>query len=205
MAKYDNNNNPYSWMPGFLRRFLNLDYDPAQSAESSQAGPSYAPPSVATVQTAWVPSSEPTFKASSMEGYRAPSVASFTPPAGFTPPPANGTSAAPSVGVAPIQFDSQIQPISYALRGFLHGVLPPQGLEAFAKEVRTTTTDVWNLYSRWFSFQTDEPLLFVRSIIDAVTAGATALTPNGSVATARRIKVTVANGNDSDPADSAAK
>lgn len=204
MGRYDENNNPYSWMPRFLRRFLNLTYDeiqvPGSTQDTSQASFSYAPPS-ATTSVAWTPRNAPTFTASNMESYRAPAgatpVASYTPPPAPTPrPPANNASAIPSSSAAPVQSDGYvILPITDVLRGFLRGVLPPQGLEAFAKEVRTTTTAVWDLYSRWFQFQTDEPFRFIRAILDTVTAGATSAS-SGAVSSTRRIKVTIANGDD---------
>lgn len=195
MARYDQNNKPYSWMPGFLRSFLNLDYDDPQGERGSsydQAEPrSYTQASQPAANT-WSPPNEPTFKATSMEGYTPPAGSGYTPPPAAAPRPNAG--AAPANMAAPMQqTEGYIQPITYLLRGYARGVLPPQGLEAFTKETRATTTDVWNLYSHWIRFQTEEIFRFGRELLDAVADGAPA--SNTPATTARRIKVTVANGN----------
>ena len=206
MAKYDTTNNPYRWMPGFLRRFLNLEYDEAQSFDPGQGvsrvSSGSASSSVSTARAPWLSPGEPTFKASNMESYRTPTSApapSYTPPS--TPPyvASNGVSTGSNVGSAPAQVDLSLQPLVSILRGFLIGVLPPQGVEAFTKEVYTTGTDVWNLYSRWFFFQTEGIFQLGRAIIVAVTDSIISITPpDATSAPVRRIKIPVVNNSGSD-------
>jgi hypothetical protein len=97
MATYDENNNPYRWMPGFLRRFLNLTYDEAPTTESGQASPSYAPPATTTTQASWTPPSNPSFTPSNMAGYRAPV---GTPAVRSVPPPIESRPTNSGPGVA---------------------------------------------------------------------------------------------------------
>lgn len=54
------------------------------------------------------------------------------------------------------QTEGYIQPISFLLRAYARGALPPQGLEQFSKEARATGQQVWDMYSYWIRFQTDE-------------------------------------------------
>lgn len=42
-----------------------------------------------------------------------------------------------------------------AMNGFLRGMLPPQGLDAFVEEVRTTASQVGNMYANLFRFQVE--------------------------------------------------
>jgi hypothetical protein len=100
--------------------------------------------------------------------------------------------------------NGNIQPVTYLLRGFVGGALPPQGLEAFTKELRATSTDVWNLYSRWFNFQTADVFRFGRGVLESVTSYIALPAAGGVSTSARRIKVTVANGNGHDHAEPAA-
>jgi hypothetical protein len=135
-----------------------------------------------------------------MEGYRAPAGAapapSYSLPAAPAPrTPTNGANVITNTGVPSVQRDGYIQPVTYLLRGFLHGALPPQGLEAFTKEARAATTNVWNLYSHWFRFETEEVFQLGRAALTAVTDSITSGAPSPASAPARRIKVTVANGN----------
>jgi hypothetical protein len=200
MARYDENNNPYSWMPGFLRRFLNLTYDePTPSAGStysqtstgsSYSQASYAPPSA---KPGWSAPGEPSFKPTNMEGYR-PAITTPTAPPPISERPAAVSPASLRPGAPPVQLEGYVQPVLYLLRSYARGALPPQGLEAFSKETRATTTDVWNLYSHWVRFQAEEAFRLGRELLDAVTKDAPA-SAAGASAPARRIKVTVANGN----------
>jgi len=186
MARYDQNNNPYSWMPGFLRRFLNLDYDEPQSSEQSQGtgrtiSANHATPSASTARAAWLSPSEPSFKASNMESYRTLAgtpAASYAPPSSPSYTPNRNVGAGSSVGSTPAQVDVSLQPLIFILGGFVRGVLPPQGVEAFTKEVYTTGTSVWNLYSRWFFFQTEGILRFGQAMIVAVTDSIVSITPS---------------------------
>ncbi|MEI6775396.1 MAG: hypothetical protein WCK70_00680 [Chloroflexales bacterium] len=187
MAKYGQSDNPYSWMPSFLRRFLNLDYDDPQSSEESQGtgrtvSANYAAPAGSTARPTWLSPSEPTFKASGMESYRAPAgapAASYEPPSSPSYTPNRSVGAGSSVDSAPAQASISLQTlIPTILGGFLHGVLPPQGVEAFTKEVYTTGAGVWNLYSRWFFVQTEGILRLGQAIIVAVTDSIVSVTPN---------------------------
>jgi len=203
MARYDQNNNPYSWMPVFLRRFLNLDYDAPQETDAGPRSAGYASASAAAARpaTPWSTPSEPTFQASSMETYVPPASGGFIPPsasASFTPPPAQtpysaagDASAAPSI--APAQGSVDIISITQAMRGFIHGTLPPQGIEAFTKEALGTANSVWDMYTRWIGFQTGDVVKAGWGVIKAIGG----LIPTGSApaAPARRIKVMIANGD----------
>jgi len=53
-----------------------------------------------------------------------------------------------------------IQPLDTAVRGFIRGALPPQGLEPFIRELRTTIEDVTGMYTRIFG-----DLLGIRNIL----------------------------------------
>jgi hypothetical protein len=140
-----------------------------------------------------------------MEGYHAPSggapSSSYTPPAEYRAPTSGVNT---GTVVSPADTAGTLQPVTYALRGLVGGVLPPQGIEAFSKELRATGTDVWNLYSRLFRFQTQDVFRFGQVILRAASdaAGAASHT-NGAHATARRIKVTVASDNPETAADAA--
>jgi hypothetical protein len=205
MARYDNNNNPYSWMPGFLRRFLNLTYDEPQGNEPS-SGPrplSYTSAPTSAGQATWSPPSEPTFKASNLESYAPPAGsytaqpgASYAPPASPGPlPPASNVGAAPAATTfAPGQTDGYLQPVSYLVRGYIRGALPPQGIEQFSRELASTTKAVWGMYSRMLGFQTEEAFRLGRTLLGSALAGLP--TASASMPAARRIKVMVANGND---------
>ncbi|MBX0330793.1 hypothetical protein K2Z83_24350 [Oscillochloris sp. ZM17-4] len=201
MAKYDEDNNPYSWMPGFLRRFLNLTYDETSgNASSSTGAPSFASAPSSTARATWSSPSEPTFKASNMESYAPPSGGFAPPSGGMTPPPPpaprptpDTASAGPSL-MGPSGSSDGIQPVTYLLRASIHGMLPPQGIEAFSKEVRATSTDVWNLYTHWARFQTEDIFRFGGEILRTVS-NMLPTSSHHSAGPARRITVTVANGN----------
>ncbi|MCG8347645.1 MAG: hypothetical protein MI924_07680 [Chloroflexales bacterium] len=69
----------------------------------------------------------------------------------------NGETKTPSpTSSQPIQTQGYVQPFTYMLRGYLRGAMPPQGLEAFTRQLRQTTTDVFDLYGRTIRFQTEE-------------------------------------------------
>ncbi len=241
----------YSWMPGWLRKFLNLDtempgYTPGTPGPGPRASASYTPPRVA-------PASAPSVAApAAVSSYTPPAVpaisstppaASYTPPTGTPswqrtpeelanasylntsggagswrpaggPPPLaprvvgsseeNGSgagtgnperSSVPTGSVGPEGF---VQPIGYGIRTYVRGALPPQGLEQFTREFRATLTDVWNFYSYWTRFQTDELFRMGREAVDVVIenlpSGGTTSSSSGS--SVRRIKVnTGGNGN----------
>ncbi|NNJ13028.1 hypothetical protein EKD04_022130 [Chloroflexales bacterium ZM16-3] len=130
---------------------------------------------------------------------------SYTPPAGgFTPsattmaPPApaprpSSSDASASPVTPSVQFDGPIQPITFLVRAFARGVLPPQGLDAFTKELGATSTDVWNMYTHWARFQTEDVFRFGREMITTISNALPAGNPQMSQS--RRIKVTVADGN----------
>jgi hypothetical protein len=142
-----------------------------------------------------------------MEGYRAPTgtaPAGGAPSVSYTPLSAANPVTRTAAPASTVLRDGSIQPVTYLLRGYVGGILPPQGLEAFTKEVRATSTDVWNLYSHWIRFQTEDIFRFGREILDIVTDG-TASAPHAATAPARRIKVTVANGNGDGHAEPAAE
>ena len=83
-----------------------------------------------------------------------------------------------------------VEPIGFAVRSFARGALPPQGIEQFSRELSATLTDVWNFYTYWVRFETEDILNAGREVLDALTN----LLPNageGSAASSpmRRIKV----------------
>ena len=83
-----------------------------------------------------------------------------------------------------------VEPIGFAVRSFARGVMPPQGIEQFSRELSATMTDVWNFYTYWVRFETEDILNAGREVLDALTN----LLPNageGSAASSpmRRIKV----------------
>ncbi len=188
MANYDQKK-PYSWMPEGLRRFLNLDYDDApapagRSAASYSSAPA-APAPASAAGSGWTPPSSPSFQASNMSGYTPPASSGYTAP---TFQAHEGQASSPAVSG---QFD--VLSITGAMKGFVHGALPPQGVEAFTKEVVSTSQSVFDMYSRWFFFQAEDVLKLGQSVIKTVTD----LIPsgNGSSSQPRRIKVMVANGD----------
>ncbi|NTW00120.1 MAG: hypothetical protein HGA19_02305 [Oscillochloris sp.] len=196
MAKYDEKHNPYSWMPDVLRRFLNLTYDETETGTVAPSQASYASAPSATTRTAWTPSNDPTFKASSMEGYHpaegAPAV-TYTPSVSYVAPSLTASSGpgANPIASAMASIDGA-QPVTYLVRGYLRGALPPEGLEAFSKQFCATATDVWNLYSKFIIFETQDIVNVGRNVFDTIMS----ILPASSqpMAAARRIKVTVANG-----------
>lgn len=223
--------NSYGWMPGWLKKFLNLDDEtPSYGPSSYRAQDDYAPPAQPAVRytppsssrsftpgsvtytppalpASWQRSSE----TSAVGSYRmaAPmseAAAQATPP---PPPlasrvagtPVNGEAGAGSGAVlsdgtvspaGPIA-EGYVQPIGYGLRSYVRGALPPQGLEQFTREFRATLTDVWNFYSYWTRFQTDELVRIGKEVFDTLVPPAN----NGEAASGssvRRIKVAVGNG-----------
>ncbi|EFO81049.1 hypothetical protein OSCT_1080 [Oscillochloris trichoides DG-6] len=192
MANYDQKK-PYSWMPEGLRRFLNLEYDDAPATGSSSSAASYSTAPAASYSAApapaassgWTAPSNPSFQASNMSGYTPPASSGYSAP---TFQPATGNGGSPAVSG---QFD--VLSITGALRGFVHGALPPQGVEQFSKELVGTTRSVFDMYSRWFFFQTEDVLKLGQSVIKTVTD----LLPTGPAqgTQARRIKVMVSNGD----------
>ncbi|WP_129631633.1 hypothetical protein [Candidatus Oscillochloris fontis] len=189
MSNYEQKK-PYSWMPEGLRRFLNLEYDDAPATgSSSSASYSSAPVAKSTPAAApssgWTPPSSPSFQASNMSGYTPPASSGYSAP---TFQPATGNGGSPTVSG---QFD--VLSITGALKGFVHGALPPQGVEEFSKELVSTSRSVFDMYSRWFLFQTEDVVKLGQSVIKTVTD----LLPSGSTpgTQPRRIKVMVANGD----------
>jgi hypothetical protein len=216
----------YSWMPDWLRKFLNLDdempnYGPSggvyNAPEYQAAAPPPARPAVSYTPSAvpatgytppaptWAPSrlddmNMDSFRRAAPQGEAPDAPQGQTwkvgPPAGAepgsVPPPPGSMQAAAGEGY--------VQPIGYMFRAYARGALPPQGLEQFTREFRATLTDVWNFYSYWTRFQTDEVFRIGRVVIDTVVdnlpSGEGAAAPSGR--TKRPIKVTSGNGNGSD-------
>ncbi|NTV63579.1 MAG: hypothetical protein HGA65_08595 [Oscillochloris sp.] len=193
MSRYENKN-PYSWMPGFLRRFMNLEYDEPVASPEPSARPtsstvsSYAAEPTSPAVARWSPPSDPSFTASNMEAY--------APPAGngFLPASAGRTYSGDANPSAPIvQGQVDVISITAGARGFVRGALPPQGIEAFSKELIGTTNSVWDMYTRWFIFETGDIIKAGATVVKAVAG----LFPSSSspATTSRRIKVTIANGD----------
>lgn len=169
----------FSWMPTWLRKFLNLDdelprYGPSSSGSYRVAEPT-APPTTS---------------------YKPVQVSSYTPPAPAWQPTSRsttpGSSAAPGADVGSGQApEGYIQPVTYVVRSYARGALPPQGLEQFTREVRATLTDVWNFYSYWTRFQTDAIVKVGREIVESLPSSEGGTTTSS----VRRIKVAGANGS----------
>ncbi len=175
----------FSWMPTWLRKFLNLDdelprYGPSSSGSYRMSEPS-APstPPAASYKPAQVSSYTPPTPAWT------PTSRSTTPGYAATPEADAGSSKAP---------EGYIQPVSYVVRSYARGMLPPQGLEQFTREVRATLTDVWNFYSYWTGFQTDAIVKAGREIVESLPGGESS-TATSSASSVRRIKVAGANGS----------
>ncbi|WP_245668816.1 hypothetical protein [Chloroflexus islandicus] len=187
----------YQWMPDWLKRLLNLDDAPVPySGEAEPAAPSrssygYTPP-----PRSYTPGA-PSFKPGAAS--YTPGAPSFTPrsfaPAAYQPASEESPSTPARLSLAGDELPPDVQPIGYLLRSYARGALPPQGLEAFTREARTTTEKVLNFYGHWIRFQTEE---FVRigsdlfnAAIDALPGEKTKQQPQ----TIRRIKVVADNGN----------
>lgn len=216
----------YEWMPAWLRKFLNLDGEmptyrssssaadaPTTGSAASYSSPQQnasAPSSFAPAQPSWQPKrmdegqsldfykparateQRPPDEAASQQNEPEP-VRFVGPTSGAEPPSrldANGN-------VVPVE--GYVQPISYMLRGFVRGALPPQGLEQFTREVRATATDVYNFYGYWTRFQTDDFVRFGRGVITSIVESLPspdALTaPHGGRVIRRAIKVNAPGGN----------
>ncbi|WP_129671972.1 hypothetical protein [Candidatus Chloroploca sp. Khr17] len=219
--------NSYSWMPEWLRKFLNLDSEPTSygSASSVSTQSSYSPParqsfSYTPPQATYTPSTQATY--TPPEATYTPSTqATYTPPSSGeastannaetpprfaiegswkpnTPPPpaprTNGNGSGNGNGSS-YNLEGYVQPIGYGVRTYLRGSLPPQGLEQFTREFRATLTDVWNFYSYWTRFQTDELVRIGREAVDTVIENLPGDSSASSAPTVRRIKVNMANGN----------
>jgi hypothetical protein len=138
-----------------------------------------------------------------------PGSASFTPsytpsytPRNYTPPayqPSASEESTPSTPLRRSQAGDEpltdVQPIGYLLRAYARGALPPQGLEAFTREVRTTTEKVFNFYGHWIRFQTEELLRIGGDLCNAVINALPGEPAKPQNSTIRRIKVVADNGN----------
>lgn len=175
----------FSWMPTWLRKFLNLDdelprYGPSSSSSYRMAEPS-APSAPRTVS----------YKPAQASSYTPPT-STWTPTSRSTTP---GSSAASEADAGSSKApEGYIQPVSYVVRSYARGMLPPQGLEQFTREVRATLTDVWNFYSYWTRFQTDAIFKVGREIVESLPGGESG-TATSSTSSVRRIKVAGVNGN----------
>ncbi|MFV9503247.1 MAG: hypothetical protein AB4911_01640 [Oscillochloridaceae bacterium umkhey_bin13] len=221
--------NSYGWMPGWLKKFLNLDdetpsYGPdtyrvqADYAPPAQAAVRYTPPSNASFTpgpASYTPSATPaswqrSSEANATGSYRmAAPMSEAAAQVGPPPPLASRVAGTPvngdvgagngavlsdgTVSPAGPLAEGYVQPIGHGLRSYARGALPPQGLEQFTREFRATLTDVWNFYSYWTRFQTDELVRIGKDAFDTVVPPTT----NGegtSSTSVRRIKVAVGNG-----------
>jgi len=172
------------WMPGWLQRFLGLTYDePVRYADeatpTSSGRATYTPP-----PRSYTPRS-----------------ASFTP-RNYAPPtyqPSASEEPTPSTPLRRSQAGDEpltdVQPIGYLLRSYARGALPPQGLEAFTREVRTTTEKVFNFYGHWIRFQTEELLRIGGDLCNAVINALPGESAKPQNTTIRRIKVVADSGN----------
>ncbi|MFQ3662805.1 MAG: hypothetical protein SNJ69_10485, partial [Chloroflexaceae bacterium] len=224
--KYGSPSGSYSWLPDFVRKWLNLDEEVPDYGPGAEVGAPLAPPPARpTPRYAAAPAygaAAPTpGYAPPATGYT-PSRPSYTPPApAYTPPGGAGTTyrafaagepsgssapppaaprpetaVTPSAPLPPVE--GVVQPIGYLIRSYIRGALPPQGLEQFTREARATFTDVWKFYSYWTRFQTDELFRMGRELTDAVLGerGRSLEGGNGGRDQPRRIRVTTTNDTD---------
>jgi hypothetical protein len=161
-----------SWMPGFFRRWVGIEYsEPKRYGSSSEperrqsSRPSAPPP-----QRSYNPPPPPTSarsdygsNRSSYGGGRDDYVAQR--PEGsermsFRSGSDNYSSESGPVmqggSEQPARFEGYVKPITYGVRGYLRGALPPQGLEALLRQFRTTVQDVAGMYQKAFDLQTRE-------------------------------------------------
>lgn len=109
-------------------------------------------------------------------------------PSGYVPPSAGGRVAPGANLSGNLPPEGYVQPIGYLFRSYARGALPPEGLEAFTKQTRKTIEDVWDFYSYWLRFQTEELGRLGKEAAEAV--GDAMPGSSGSQQPIRRIKVT---------------
>lgn len=200
----------FGWMPGFLKRFLNLDDDaPAAGGSTgsyrpgstggyqpSRASSTYTPPAPPPLPP---PSFDPAPRAAESNtprsttgdtqggSWRRTDTPTFLKPSDVAKPPSPDSSSGDSASF------NGFETIGSGVRGYVRGVLPPQGVEAFTKEARHTVTGLWGLYSRIIGDQVGSIAGMGKELLDAVAD--TAQHPEGASTPLRRIKVMAANGN----------
>ncbi len=183
-----------SWMPGWLQRFLGLTYDePIRYADEATPmasdRPTYTPPprsyTPGRASFSFTPSYTPSFT-----------------PRNYAPPAYQPSASEASTPSTPLQRSqagdeplTDVQPVGYLLRAYARGALPLQGLEAFTREVRTTTEKVFNFYGHWIRFQTEELLRIGSDLCNAVINILPGEPAKPQSNTIRRIKVVADNGN----------
>lgn len=216
----------YSWLPGFLRKFLNLDddmpnygggsyrapgdtpsrttsYAPPARPAASYTPPSYTPsdpqrfaPAYTSAQPQAIPGGPPAPAPRVTPSYAQPAPATGAPAYTLAP----GATVTPGGNIPMSPTEGYVQPVGYLLRSYARGALPPQGLEQFTRETRATFTDVWNLYSYWTRFQGEELGRIGRELLNVVSDDKAASAEGGLAAGGRerirRIKVTTANGDE---------
>ncbi|MGQ9925673.1 MAG: hypothetical protein ACUVS4_02265 [Chloroflexaceae bacterium] len=211
--KYGSPSGSYSWLPDFVRKWLNLDEEVPDYGPGAEVGAPLAPPA-ARPAPAYGAAPTPDYGAAPAPGYApkpsyTPPTPTYTPPTptyrafaaggpsepSAPPPPAPRleTGVTPSAPLPPVE--GVVQPIGYLIRSYVRGALPPQGLEQFTREARATFTDVWKFYSYWTRFQTDELFRMGREFSDALFGGRGRSLEggNGGREQPRRIRVTTAN------------
>jgi hypothetical protein len=177
-GRYDENNSTVRWIPGFLRGFLGLNSDfeaPRYYDEPRRYPPStpYNPDQPIRAQRPQVGIPEPVRRAEPLPAVRpltsGPSaegrmrfggsedrMRDIAGQAGYSPT-SSGGNLTPGASIPEMpQTQGYTQPISFLLRGYARGALPPQGLEQFTKELRGTSQQLWEFYEYWTRFQTDE-------------------------------------------------
>jgi hypothetical protein len=178
--------------------------DPRRVAATQVAPPSPRPaPAPMRAPSAPQPAAPPSYQPASTGGSSMAGLSFRREPSGGSAqslppgPPRNGDgsgSVTPGAQLSSTpQTEGYVQPVGYLLRSYARGALPPEGLEDFTKLSRKTIEDVWNFYSYWIRFQTDELGRIGKEVIDAVSdavPGASSSQP-----AIRRIKVTTENGD----------
>jgi hypothetical protein len=176
------------WMPGAARRALGVDYSEPKRYPPSPT--QYTPDEPVRRYTA--PAAAPGGNdrmSFDRANERMQQMAAAVPPpamgnsearmreiaaqATYTPPASSGRNVTPGANIPEIpQTEGYVQPISFLLRAYARGSLPPQGLEQFTKELRATGQQLWEFYDYWLRFQTDELVKIVDS-----ARGITPITP----------------------------
>jgi hypothetical protein len=205
MGRFDEENSTVRWVPGFARGWFGLTGDEPRSRRGETAGDARAAADNSLMPLAvrrffGLTFDEPATKAErSSRPIEAPRSAGTS----YQPSPTGNfgrTSGyvSPSVGSerrTPVSSMGDLQPLDYLLRAYARGALPPQGLENFTRDVRTTGEDVIGFYTKWVGFQTEGLIKIGGDILSTVVDALPGERSSSGATTMRRIKVTAVDDN----------
>jgi hypothetical protein len=199
------------WVPAAARRWLGLEFDENADVPTVRSGsssysaprptvPTYTPPAPTPAPApAPTPAAASTAAPASTDQPGAPRFGTPTP--AFlsssttykAPGNDSGSGSDETQKQQPLapRAEGYVQPVGQLVRSYLRGAMPPEGLEAFTRQLRKTTSDVWGMYSYWFRFQTEEFVDIGRNVVEGVIDSL----PEGQPAPInKRIKVSPGNG-----------